>query len=232
VTKLNTCGIAPKERKHLNCAYYSDNLYIFGSPSKFPNDMSEQMTYRLNLNNEEWSSIEIVKDNNLEDLKKQTRLFLKSNYVSNGTKAYFFMEYANNNKNLTQENSDFLENYELCSFDFTRSSIEHYDTPHIEELFPLKRSHFFLFNHTGQLLILDSENFQKYDFIKKEMKKLNKGIVLNPTNSWDLMDFAFLNRSIFMLAREETKIKLFFIEESELNEMKLNEENFSIYVLK
>ena len=226
--KLNTCGIAPKERKHLNCCYYNESLYVFGSPSKFHNDMSEQMIYRLNLKDEGWSSTESFKDN-AEDIKKQTKFFLKSNYSTSGPKAYFFMEYTNN-KTLNQENNEFLENYELCSFDFTKSTIEHYNIPSQDEIFPLKRNHFFLFNYIGQLLFFDNENFHRYDFTKKELKKINRGVVLNPKTAWDLMDFAFLNRNLYMLAREENEIKLYFIEETELNEMKLGEENLSLHV--
>lgn len=225
--KLNTCGIAPKERKALNACFFNESLYVFGSPSKFPNDLSEQMIYRLNLKNEEWSSYEYKE--NAEDLKKQSRLFLRTDFATIGPKAYFFMEFATNNKNI-QENSDFLENYELCSFDFTKSLSEHLNIPNPNELFPLKRNHFFLFNETGTLFFLDNENFHRYDFNKKDLKKLNKGVVLNPKPEWDLINFAYLNKNIYMLSREEQKLKLYFIEEADLNEMKLDEENLTLHV--
>lgn len=228
MTRLNTCGIAPKERKKLSISFYNDSLYVFGSPSKFPNDMSEQMIYRLNLKNDEWSSYESFKDS-IEDVKKQTKLYLKTKSISTGPKAFFFMEYANNNK-LNENNEDFLENYELCSFDLSRNALEYYNIPNNDEIFPLKRTHFLLFNQNGQLLFLDNENFHKYDFIKKELKKINRGIILSPNSQWELMDFAFLNKSLYMLAREIEGIKLYFIEESELKEIKLKESNQNLDV--
>ena len=185
------------------------------------------MIYCLNLKNEEWSSFEFKEIG--EDPKKQSRLFLRTNFATFGPKAYFFMEFAMNTKNM-QENSEYLENYELCSFDFTKSVIEHLDIPSQNEMFPLKRNHLFLFNPSGVLFMIDSESFHKYDFSKKELKKVNKGVVLNPKPDWDLTNFAFLNKNMFMLSRDEEKLKLYFIEENELKEMKLGEENLSLHV--
>ena len=122
-------------------------------------------------------------------------------------------------------NNDLLENYELCSFDFTKSSLEYYNIPNQQEIFPLKRLHYLIFNQNGQLLFFDNEVFHRYDFNKKELTKINKGVVLSPLNSWILLDFGYLNKNLYMLGREDDKIKLFFIAENELNEMKLMEEN-------
>ena len=139
------------------------------------------------------------------------------------------MEYANNNK-LNENNEDFLENYELCSFDLSRNYLEYYNIPNNDELFPLKRTHFFLINQNGQLFFLDNENFHKYDFTRKELKKINRGVILSQNLQWNLMDFAYLNKSLYMLAREEEGIKLYFIEENELTEIKLTESNHDLHV--
>lgn len=192
--------------------------------------MSEQLIFRFNLKNEEWSSLESAKENN-EDLKKTNKLFLRTSSAVYESKSFFFMEYANNKGLQTQENNDLLENYELCSFDFTKFSLEFYNTPNTEEIFPLKRAHFLVFNQNGQLLIFDNEILHRYDFIKSELTKINKGVILSPLNSWILLDFGILNKSLYMLGREDDKIKLFFISETELNEMKLMEENISLHVI-
>lgn len=193
--------------------------------------MSEQLIFCFNLKNEEWSSLESFKENQ-EDLKKTAKLFLRTSSAVFGSKSFFFMEYANNKALETQENSDILESYELCSFDFTRFSLEFYNIPTQEEIFPLKRAHFLVFNQNGQLLIFDNEILHRYDFSRRELSKINKGVILSPLNSWSLLDFGLLDKSLYMLGREDDKIKLFFILETELNEMKLMEENISLHVLK
>lgn len=55
--KLNTCGISPKERKYLNCCLYNENIYLFGSPSRFSNEHSETLVFKLNLKTEEWTAV-------------------------------------------------------------------------------------------------------------------------------------------------------------------------------
>lgn len=194
--------------------------------------MSEDLVFRLNLKNEEWSSYYEPFKESLEDQKKNNKLFLRTHSAYNGSKAFFFMEYNTNISKLSNvENEEFSESFELCSFDFTKCTMEFYGVPNQKELFPLKKDHVLLFNQNSQLFFLDSERFHRYDFIKKELTKINKGVVLSPADDWKLLDFGFLNKNLYKLCKEDNKIKLFFIGENELNEMKMTDENISLYVI-